>query len=407
VAENLPEQYFRSDQRSFKQPISKQAARNTSGTLPPFQPVRKFGGAFQANVPAVDQFPIDVWTRLSGRVFRRLTPSELAIGDVRGELELRREILDHFGPARQVRADIDQLIIVSGVQQALDFLCRVLLQPGDAVWFENPGYIGARNIFRAAGATIVPVPVDRQGLQVEEAIATFPIPKLIYLTPAHQFPTGATLALNRRFKILTWACSHNVVIFEDDYDGDFRFATKPLGSVQGLDIGECVAYCTSFSKLLFPSLRLGFMVLPRHLVDRVLALRGETERFLPVPAQKVLAEFMRTGEFGHHLRRMRELYAERWSILSDAAEKWLSNWLELTPAECGLQTAAWLLSGGSDTRIAAAAARQDVEVYPISTLYAASGKPRHGFLLGFGAVPPQELCRGARRLAEVLGQSKR
>src|SRR5262249_3235888 len=151
-------------------------------------------------------------------------------------------------------------------QQALDFLCRVLLQPGDTVWLENPGYIGARNIFRAAGGIIVPGPGGKQGLQKEEAIASFPLPKLIYLKPAHQFPTGATLALKRSFEILTWARSHNVMIFEDDYDGDFRFATKPLGSVQGLDVGECVAYCTSFSKLLFPSLRLGFMVLPSHLV---------------------------------------------------------------------------------------------------------------------------------------------
>jgi len=399
VAQNLPDQYFQPERRTAS------VGRAHSGSQPswllPFQPLRKFGAAFQANRPALDLFPIDIWTRLSGRVLRRLSSSHLAAGDVRGEIELRQEILAHFGPARQVRCDLDQVVVVSGVQHALDLVCRVWLQPGDTVWLENPGYLGARNLFLAAGANIAPAPVDAQGLQVEHAIESLPIPKLIYLTPAHQFPTGANLALDRRVKLLAWARKHNIIIFEDDYDGDFRFATKPLGSVQGLDLGGCVAYCTSFSKLLFPTLRLGFLVLPVQLVEPILKLRNSTERFQPVPEQKTLAEFMRTGEFGHHVRRMRELYAERWAVLSGAAGRWLDDWLEVEPAECGLQTATWLRSGVSDLKIAALAAREGLEVYPISTLYAA-GKPRQGFLLGFGAVAPRELRLGAQRLARVL-----
>jgi GntR family transcriptional regulator/MocR family aminotransferase len=405
VVENLPDEYF--------QPIEGQLARRnrvaakqvgaaaTFKKVIPFPSRQRFGCAFQPSRPAVDQFPIDIWTRLTSRTMRRLTSSELVFGDARGDLGLRSEILAHFGPARQVRCDVDRIVMVSGVQQALDLLCRTLLRAGDPVWLENPGYKRARNLFRAAGATIIPVPVDERGLQVEQAIDTLPVPKLIYLTPAHQYPTGAALALDRRFKLLTWAREHGVTIFEDDYDGDFRFSTKPLGSVQGLDTGDCVAYCTSFSKLLFPSLRLGFLVLPDHLVDSILALRNSTDRYLPVVEQKTLAEFMRTGEFGHHLRRMRELYAERWSVFSEVAQNFLSDWLEVQRAECGLQTAAWLSPGISDIIVAESAARERLEVYPLSALYAGE-KRRHGFLLGFGAVAPKELRSGAQRLAKLL-----
>jgi GntR family transcriptional regulator / MocR family aminotransferase len=409
VVENLPDEYF--------QPIEGQLARRnraaakqvgaaaTIKKVIPFPSRQRFGCAFQPSRPAVDQFPIDIWTRLTSRMMRRLTSSELVFGDARGDLGLRSEILAHFGPARQVRCDVDRIVMVSGVQQALDLLCRTLLRAGDPVWLENPGYKRARNLFRAAGATVIPVPVDERGLQVEQAIDTLPVPKLIYLTPAHQYPTGAALALDRRFKLLTWAREHGVTVFEDDYDGDFRFSTKPLGSVQGLDTGDCVAYCTSFSKLLFPSLRLGFLVLPDHLVDPILALRNSTDRYLPVVEQKTLAEFMRTGEFGHHLRRMRELYAERWSVFSEVAQNFLSDWLEVQRAECGLQTAAWLSPGISDIIVAESAARERLEVYPLSALYAA-GERRQGFLLGFGAVAPKELRSGAQRLAKLLREYK-
>jgi GntR family transcriptional regulator/MocR family aminotransferase len=405
VAENLPDEYFQPIEghsvRSNR--VATKVVRTTAmiKKVHPFPSRQRFGCAFQASRPAVDQFPIDIWTRLTSRVMRRLTSAELVIGDVRGDLGLRNEILAHFGPARQVRCDADRIVMVYGVQHALDLLCRTLLRAGDPVWLENPGYKRARNLFQAAGATIIPAPIDERGLQVEQAIDTLPVPKLIYLTPAHQYPTGAALALDRRFKLLTWAREHGVTIFEDDYDGDFRFSTKPLGSVQGLDAGDCVAYCTSFSKLLFPSLRLGFLVLPDHLVDPVLALRNSTDRYLPVVEQKTLAEFMRTGEFGHHLRRMRELYAERWSVFSEAAQNYLSDWLDVQRAECGLQTAAWLSPGISDMKVAVTAAREHLEVYPLSALYAA-GKRRHGFLLGFGAVAPRELRSGAQRLAKLL-----
>jgi GntR family transcriptional regulator / MocR family aminotransferase len=410
VAENLPDHYF--------QPIDGNlAGKNRRLTKPalavvnvketaPLEYNQRLGTPFQACGPAVEQFPIDTWARLTSRVLRRVTPSELAMGDPPGDLGLRSEILAHFGPARQVRCDVDRVVVVYGVQHALDLLCRILLRPGDPVWLENPGYHGAKNLFRAAGATIVPAPVDERGLQVEQAIKSLPVPKLIYLTPAHQFPTGAALSLDRRFKLLCWAREHGVTVFEDDYDGDFRFACKPLGSVQGLDTGDCVAYCTSFSKLLFPSLRLGFLVLPHQLLDPVLALRKATDRYLPVLQQKTLAEFMRTGEFGHHLRRMRELYAERWAVLAEAAQTLLSDWLDVQRAECGLQTAAWLWPEISDVKVAAAAVREQIELHPISPFYSA-GKCRQGFLLGFGAVAPKELRSGAQRLAKLLREFKR
>lgn len=408
VAENLPDEFFRGA-----------ASRAARSNWAPFKPVplmqnraqpahpgRKFGVAFQTSFPAVDEFPIDIWTRLNGRVLRTLTAQQLAFGDPRGDLELRDQILNHFGPARQVRADVNQVIVVQGVQQALDLLCRVLVRPGDTVWLEEPGYEGARSIFETAGAAIIPAPVDQRGLDVDRAIKTLPIPKIVYLTPAHQYPTGVPLSLDRRFKLLCWARENRVILFEDDYDGDYRFTTKPLGSTQGIEAGcyrngSCVAYFGSFSKLLFPSLRLGFLVVPSHLVEPVLALRKAVDRYLPISEQKTLAEFMRTGEFGHHLRRMRELYAERWSVFSEAAGAYLSDWLDIQPTECGLQTAAWLSPGISDLEVSKAADRERLEVLPISTLYAGK-KRRHGLLLGFGAVAPRELRAGAQRLASVL-----
>jgi GntR family transcriptional regulator / MocR family aminotransferase len=346
VAENLPDEYFQPIERHLAQRsrvVTKQVPTAAAiKSVSPFPSRQRFGSAFQPSRPAVDQFPIDSWTRLISRVMRRLTPSELVIGHGSGDLGLRNEILAHFGPARHVRCDVDRIIIVNGVQQALDLLCRTLLRAGDPVWLENPGYKRARNVFQAAGATIIPAPVDQRGLQVEKAIATLPVPKLIYLTPAHQ--------------------------------------------------------------LLFPGLRLGFLVLPDHLVDPILALRNSTDRYLPVVEQKTLAEFMRTGQFGHHLRRMRELYAERWSVFSEAAENFLSDWLDVKRAECGVQTAAWLSPGISDVMVSELAAREHLEVYPISALYA-PGKVRHGFLLGFGAVAPKELRSGAQRLAKLLRTS--
>ncbi|HZC34860.1 MAG TPA: PLP-dependent aminotransferase family protein, partial [Chthoniobacterales bacterium] len=209
VADNLPEQYLELLDKPaipLNRAIVKPAATASLIEERPLSGSRKrFGYAFQASCPALDQFPVDTWTRSTSRVLRRLTPSELAFGDVRGELDLRREILAHFGPARHVRCDVDRIVLVYGVQHALDLLCRVLLRPGDPVWVENPGYQGARNLLQATGATIIPAPVDEHGLQVEQAIKTLPVPKLIYLTPAHQYPTGVALALDRRFKLLCWA----------------------------------------------------------------------------------------------------------------------------------------------------------------------------------------------------------
>jgi GntR family transcriptional regulator / MocR family aminotransferase len=408
VAENLPDEFLRAatggNSHSNRAENKRTPVIESGPQLA--RPNRKFGVAFQTSFPAVDEFPIDIWTRLNGRVLRTLTAQHLAFGDPRGDYGLRDQILAHFGPARQVRADVDQIIAVQGVQQALDLLCRVLLRPGDTVWLEEPGYEGARSIFETAGAAIIPAPVDQRGLDVDRAIKTLPIPKIVYLTPAHQFPTGVALSLDRRFRLLCWARENKVIIFEDDYDGDYRFTTKPLGSVQGIEAGcyrngSCVAYFGSFSKLLFPSLRLGFLVVPADLVEPVLSLRKAVDRYLPISEQKTLAEFMRTGEFGHHVRRMRELYAERWSVFSETAGRYLSDRLDIQPTECGLQTAAWLAPGISDLEVSKAADREHLEVLPISTLYAGK-KRRHGLLLGFGAVAPRELRAGAQRLAGVL-----
>ncbi|MDQ3316832.1 MAG: PLP-dependent aminotransferase family protein [Actinomycetota bacterium] len=264
-----------------------------------------------------------------GQVWRRPSAALLGYGDPAGYGPLRREISDHLGPARAVRCEPGQVIVVSGSQQALDLCARVLLDPGDTAWVEEPGYRGARAALLGAGATLVPV--HSEGLNVAAGTGLAPGARLACVTPSHQYPLGVTMSLARRLELLRWAGRASAWVLEDDYDSEYRYSGRPLEALQGLDTEGRVIYVGTFSKVLFPSLRLGYLVVPPDLVDAFTAARELSDRQAPALDQAVLARFMAGGHFARHVRRMRSLYAERQAILVEEAGRHLPELLDVPP----------------------------------------------------------------------------
>jgi GntR family transcriptional regulator/MocR family aminotransferase len=276
-----------------------------------------------------------------------------------------------------------------------------LLNPGEPVWTEEPGYPGASVVFRAVGARICPVPVDGEGLDLDRGRKKWKAPRLVYVTPAHQFPLGVTMTLRRRLALLEWARQAGVLIFEDDYDSEYRYSGRPIPALQGLDRSGVVIFAGSFSAVLFPALRLGYLVVPPEMVDVFAAAESVTTHHPPLLEQAVLCDFITEGHFARHIRRMRELYAERLSVLLECAREKLADAVEISSVEAGLQTVGWLKRALKAERVADLAATRDVEVVPLSQ-YASGKSRREGLILGFAAVDPKELRRGVEELARVL-----
>lgn len=355
--------------------------------------------AFRTDQPALDRFPTELWARIVARRLRGTTASQLRGCGPLGARALQEAIAAYLVAARGVRCRPEQVAVVSGVQEALDLATRLFVEPGDRVALEEPGYIGARLVFEAAGAELVPVPVD------EEGACLFPRSlagvRLVYLTPAHQFPLGSPLSLSRRLAWLEWARSTGTLLFEDDYDSEYRYSGRPLPALQGLDEHGTVLFAGSFSKVLFPSLRLGYLVLPPDVIDRCAGLRSITQRHPPVLEQEVLAEFIDAGHFGRHVRRMRAIYAARLAVLLDEARRQLDGLLEISNVEAGLQTVGWLPEGVSASAAAEEAERHGVEISPLFNL-PLRGERREGLHLGFAAVDEREIRRGVRALRRAL-----
>lgn len=355
--------------------------------------------AFRANLPALDLFPMTLWTKITVRCLRRISTRNLMGCDPLGYGPLRRAVTDYLSRSRGVRCVPEQIAIVSGVQEALDVTARLLLNPGDRVCVENPGYPGAVLVFRAFRAKICPARIDDEGI----AIRQLPLRgvRLIYVTPGHQFPLGATMSLARRLQLLKWAEKSGAVIFEDDYDSEYRYSGRPIPALHGLDESGLVLYAGSFSKVLFPALRLGYVVIPSDLVHKFEAIQSLTLRHAPLLEQLVLTDFITEGHFGRHLRRMREIYAERLSVLLEEARSRLHGLLEISDIEAGLQTAGWLREGLDAEAAAAAAAKRNVDVTPLDR-YSHGLALREGLQLGFAALDLREIRRGVRDLAIAL-----
>jgi GntR family transcriptional regulator / MocR family aminotransferase len=357
--------------------------------------------AFRANVPALDAFPMELWTQITSRVLRRASTNHLLFCEPMGYEPLRHAIADYLSSSRAVNCDPAQVAIVSGIQEALDLAARLFVDPGERVCMEQPGYVGAAQVFEAMGAKVSTIRLDDQGMQLHEQ--SLRGARLVYVTPGHQFPLGITMSLTRRLELLNWARQSGSLIFEDDYDGEFRYSGRPVPALQGLDQSGCVLYAGSFSKVLFPSMRLAYLVVPADLVERVAAAISLRTRHAPVLDQAVLCEFITEGHFGRHVRRMRELYASRLSALLEGARRELGGLLEVSPIEAGLQTVGWLQHGIREEPAAKAAKERDVDVIPLSH-YCRRPLGRQGLQLGFAGVSAREIARGLRDLAAALAR---
>ncbi|HSQ80220.1 MAG TPA: PLP-dependent aminotransferase family protein [Casimicrobiaceae bacterium] len=362
--------------------------------------------AFTTALPAFDAFPVAQWARLSAKYSRGDRDEVMGYGDSCGHPRLRKVIAAHLRANRGIACEPDQIFIVGGAQQAFHLIATTLLDPGDRVWFENPGAIGARNSFIAAGADLVPVPVDSAGLRVDHGLRTSPGFRLAFATPSHQQPLGSVMSLDRRFALLNAAEQAGAWIIEDDYDGEFFFGGRPPPTLKSVDTTGLVIYVGTFSKSLFPALRLGYLLSPAGLVDIFGAIMMRSLQGVPSYTQQVTAEFIEEGLFASHIRRMRRVYAERHDALQQAARKWLRGGLELMPASSGLHTVAYLPSGSSEIEIAKAADERNVTVSPIGR-FALQPVDIRGLVLGFGGVRPDAIEAGIDVLAAVLERHSR
>jgi GntR family transcriptional regulator/MocR family aminotransferase len=357
---------------------------------------------FRAYATAISEFPIEIWARVAGRRLRSASTSLLAGADARGYRPLREAIAEYLGSSRGVNCSPEQIAMVAGAQQGLDLLARFLIKPGDSVWMEDPGYFGARAAFRNAGARIIPVPVDEHGLAVSTGMQLCSQAKAAYLTPAHQFPLGMTMPLDRRLALLDWAQKAGAFLIEDDYDSEYRFQGSPVPALQGLDRSGTVILLGSFNKILFPSLRLGYVVLPNALVDAFLAFRFTVDLHPCGLDQAVLCDFIVEGHLGRHIRRMRGLYARRLAALQQDFERYLGGLIEVQPIQAGLATAGFLSKKGMTARQAEAAAKaQGVEAMALDR-FSLTSMDIQGLHLGFAAFDEREIRKGAIALARIF-----
>ena len=354
----------------------------------------------------VDAGTVETWRRLSQRALRALGPAHLGYSDARGLPELRRTLSDYLQVARAVRCEPDQIVITSGTQQGVDLAIRVLLEPGDEAWVEDPGYPMTRAALLAAGVRARAVPVDGQGLDVTAGRRAAPKARVAFVTPSNQYPLGVVLSMPRRLELLAWARAAGAWIVEDDFDSEFRYAGRPLASLQGLDDGERVIYTGTFNKVLFPGLRIGFAVVPRPLLRAFVTARFLADRHPPSLTQAIAAEFMSQGHFTTHLRRMRQLYRDQRDALALELERQAGADVALDVPDHGMHIVAYLRHGRSDVAVERAADKRGVVARAISPLYTAA-PPRPGLLLGFTGFAPEAIAPAVTRLAASFGDIAR
>jgi GntR family transcriptional regulator/MocR family aminotransferase len=359
------------------------------------------GGTFRGGHPALDLFPYDVWARLVARRARQADARSAYYQTPAGYAPLREAIAAHIGITRGVRCSPEQIIITAGSQGALDLACRTLLNPGDPAWIENPGYFGAQGALLAAGAQLIPVPVDADGLIVAEGQRRCPDARLVSTTPSHQFPTTVTMSLPRRLALLDWAERSGAWILEDDYDSEYRFSGRPLEALQGLDRAGRVIYIGTFSKTLFPALRIGYLVAPAGLIEPLLAMRRFIDVHPSTLEQMALADFIREGHFARHLRHMLGHYARRRDLLRRELTAKFGDLLDVHAPEAGMHLVAWLPPGWDDRAAMQATSRVGLEVISI-TQSSLEPLDRGGLLFGFAGTSEEMIVEGVARLESAL-----
>jgi GntR family transcriptional regulator/MocR family aminotransferase len=349
------------------------------------------------SLPALEHFPTKVWSKLVNRHLRKSTRQLMAYGDAKGYLPLREAIAEYLGAVRAVRCEPSQVLVTTGSQQGLQLSAQVLLDANDRVWIEEPGYPGARQALMMAGAQLVSVPVDHEGINVAEGIRRAPSAHAVYITPSHQYPLGVTMTATRRMQLLNWAMRSGAWIIEDDYDSEYRLEGRPIASLQGLDTDARVIYVGTFSKVMFPALRLGYVVVPKDLVEAFSTARDATDQFSSTLYQAAMTDFIREGHFARHIRRMRMLYMERRTALAGAIHKRMGDKLEVIGAEAGMHLVGLLPPSVDDVAISKRATEMGISAMPLSSCYA---KPpvRGGLILGYGGTDARQIHEGIRKL---------
>lgn len=355
-----------------------------------------FPQAFAAGSPELRAFPLRLWQRLTRQRLRLEGESLLGYGDPQGLPALREAIAAYLGQSRGVRCHPEQVMVLTSSQQALQMIALLLCDPGDRVWLEAPGYPGAWQAFNGAGAVVEDIPLDDQGAQIPTGA---PPPKLVYLTPSHQYPTGITLGLQRRLAWLSYARQQGCWLIEDDYDSEFHYDGRPMPALQGLEPAARTLYVGTFSKVLFPSLRLAYLVVPEGLIDALRRLRSTLDGHSAQLMQAVTADFMQQGHFAAHLRLMRQLYASRRDLLLQALAERLPTQLTPLPHQGGLQLTV-LLNGGDEQRLTREAAADGLLLPPLSPLCRHSA-PQQGWILGYSALQPGEIMQAVDKLARL------
>jgi GntR family transcriptional regulator / MocR family aminotransferase len=406
VCSSLPEQFISSLHRAAQAQDARSASRRIAkrvSFLPLYESLPWLGGlgAFSVSQPAYDQFPFQLWSSLILRHCRNPQTRSLHYGAVMGSKQLREAICTYLKTSRAVRCGPEQIMIVSGSQQALDISARVLLDPQSPVWVEEPCYGLTRHVLASAGCRLVPVPVDGEGIDVAAGVRMSRNARAAYVTPSHQYPLGATMSASRRLQLLDWARRSGSWIIEDDYDSEYRYGNMPIASLQGLDHDSRVIYIGTFSKTLFPSLRIGYAVIPKDLVSRFTAVRYSMDIGPPYLYQAVLTDFINEGHFARHIRRMRLLYGERRIALVDSLRKEFGPSIKVHGSEAGMHLAVTLAGGLRDHEVAMRAARQKLWLLPLSPAYLGKAR-RQGFILGFGSTRAAEMPQAVRRFRDAL-----
>lgn len=407
VGRNLPDDLLRAKPESVFSSNKKSADKkrlskfgNYLKVNEPFGPMEEPPIQFSFGRPDIDEFPMRQWLHLLNHHAKRRDLSTLELPKrSQGYYPLREAISGYLARSRAVKTDPDQIIIVNGSQQALDLVARVMVDNGDYVGIENPCFLGAKTIFEANGAKLYPIAVDDSGLVVDDLPNTTPSLELIYVTPSHQFPTGVSLVLPRRLELLSWAQRTETYIVEDDYDSEFRYCGRPVPALAGLDQGDTVIYAGTFSKTLFVSLRLGYLVVPRSLVGVFAHAKWLADRHSPVLEQQVLADFIITGQYERHIRRMRALYEGRRAIMLDCLKEHFGVNCQIFGENSGIHVLARFATKMTDQEIIDAALSKGVCVVPAVHL----NKPSSGELvLCYGGVKEDDIKRGVKLLSEAI-----
>ena len=412
VAHPLPEIFLTADQPKATRLVEHRSRISGRVRAIPDQRVRKqFDlGALEAGpgvslvpgLPAVDEFPIVIWERLRSQVLAQRGAHLLRHASSRGDVDLRKAVATYLCDFRGARCHPDQILIVGGMQQAMLISAMTLLDPGEPVWIEDPGFHQARRVFILAGAKVVPKPLDQEGIVIARSPKEKQ-PKMIHVTPSHQYPLGMTMSFERRTALLDFARAHNAFIFEDDFYAEFRFTGPPLPCLQGMDNFSRVIYAGTMSKILYPSLRLGYVVAPEQLIDPLVKIRSTMDQHSSAIDQATLARFITEGFFLSHLKQMRKLYAERREFFIKEFNRLLSDRFLLQIPEAGLNFVAWLRSEADFARVVRVSAEIGIKPSPLS-FYCIEAKLKPAFVFGFAAWTPTQIRESLLRLASALRQ---